>query len=162
MLYKLADPGTVQLIRSSNTLITAIIVYFSVGTRITRRQWTAILLQICGLMVTQYDPRTGTSYPLSTYAALIFQTSISALAGVYNQRLYKAEGASLHAGNMTLYAAGILINFAVHLLMRILNSSEPGFFTGYNSWAASMVIMSNVLIGLAITAVYKCKENQTS
>jgi len=89
---------------------------------------------------------------------LIFQTFLSAVAGVYNQRLCKAEDASLHAGNMTLYTAGVAINFVVHLITRVLRPSEPGFFSGYNNLAACMVIVSNVFIGLAITAVYKCKE----
>ena len=106
-------------------------------------------------MVTQYHPETGASYPLSTYALLIFQTFLSASAGVYNQSLCKRGTASLHGDNQTLYASGAAINFVIHVIMKILKRDEPSFFTGYNSIGAIMVVLSNVFIGLAITAVYK-------
>ncbi|TID25905.1 UDP-galactose transporter [Venturia nashicola] len=155
VLYKLADPGTIQLIKSGITLVTALVLWFTLGTKIAKLQWIAIMLQICGLVVTQYNPTTGSSYPLPTYLVLLFQTFLSAVAGVYNQKLCKSEGASLHADNMILYAAGCCANILIHIMTRFIKSSEPGFFTGYNDWGAIMVIASNVFIGLAITAVYK-------
>ena len=106
-------------------------------------------------MVTQYHPDTGASYPLSTYALLIFQTFLSASASVYNQSLCKRGTASLHGDNQTLYASGAAINLVIHIIMTILKPDEPSFFTGYNSIGAIMVVLSNVFIGLAITAVYK-------
>ena len=106
-------------------------------------------------MVTQYHPETGVSYPLSTYALLVFQTSLSASAGVYNQSLCKRGTASLHGDNQVLYASGATINLVVHIFMKILKADEPSFFSGYNSVGAIMVVFSNVFIGLAITAVYK-------
>jgi hypothetical protein len=87
----------------------------------------------------------------------MFQTFLSAVAGVYNQKLCKSENASLHADNMVLYAAGVCVNLLVHMMTRFIKADEPGFFTGYGDWGALMVIISNVFIGLAITAVYKCK-----
>jgi hypothetical protein len=56
---------------------------------------------------------------------------------------------------MILYAAGASINLVCHIVVRILKADEPGFFTGYDSFGSIMVIVSNVFIGLAITAVYK-------
>lgn len=153
--YKLADPGTIQLLKSGITLITALVMLFALGTRIVKLQWIAIIIQICGLMVTQYHPDTGASYPLSTYTLLIFQTFLSASAGVYNQSLCKRGTASLHGDNQILYASGAAINLLIHIIMKVLKSDEPSFFTGYNSIGALMVVLSNVFIGLAITAVYK-------
>lgn len=57
---------------------------------------------------------------------------------------------------MILYSSGTAINFILHLTLRLLSKDEPGFFTGYNTVPAVLVIVSNVFIGLAITAVYKC------
>lgn len=117
--------------------------------------------QICGLMVTQYHPDEGTAYPISTYMILLFQVFLSALSGVYNQALLKSDGSSLHADNMILYASGAAINLLLHLVIRVLKADEPGFFTGYGSIGACLVILSNVFIGLAITAVYKCRLSKT-
>jgi hypothetical protein len=57
-----------------------------------------------------------------------------------------------------MYAAGAGINFFCHVVIKIFKSGEPSFFEGYDSIGAMMVIASNVFIGLAVTAVYKCKH----
>jgi hypothetical protein len=62
----------------------------------------------------------------------------------------------MHVMNMVLYASGMCLNFGLHIVVRCVKWDEPGFFTGYGSWGACMVILSNVFIGLAMTAVYKC------
>lgn len=46
VLYKLADPGTIQLIKSGITLVTALVLWFTLGTRIAKLQWIAIMLQV--------------------------------------------------------------------------------------------------------------------
>ena len=43
--YKLADPGTIQLLKSGVTLITALVMLFALGTRIVKLQWIAIVIQ---------------------------------------------------------------------------------------------------------------------
>ena len=56
---------------------------------------------------------------------------------------------------MVLYTAGASLNLVFHIIISLLKSDEPGIFTGYNNSGAIMVVLSNVFIGLAITAVYK-------
>ncbi|GAM87621.1 hypothetical protein ANO11243_056480 [Dothideomycetidae sp. 11243] len=155
VLFRLADPGTISLVRSGITLITALNLLVTAGQRISKRQWLAISFQICGVLVTQYHPEQGSLYPVSTYMLLIFQTTVSASAGVYNQILLKSEPGSLHVCNMSLYASGSVINIIIHVLSRIFRPEEPSFFAGYTSWGAIMVVISNIFIGLIITAVYK-------
>lgn len=107
----------------------------------------------------------GSSYPLSTYSILWFQTFLSAVSGVYNQALCqsgRASQRSLHVDNMALYAAGAATNVSCYVIIRFIKAGEPGFFTGYNSIGALMVIASNVFIGLAMTAVYKCMLSHTA
>ena len=81
---------------------------------------------------------------------------MSAYAGVYNQDLNKSQDASLHIDNMILYLTGAFVNLVIHFSTTMFVHDEPGFFVGYNNPASIMVIISNVFIGLAITAVYKC------
>lgn len=127
---------------------------FFIGTKVARGQWVAISLQVCGIVVTQYKPG-GAAFPLSTYLVLLFATTVSAVASVYNQKLCKGSDASMHVMNMALYLSGAAINLLLHIVTRLLKSDEPGFFTGYGSIGSIMVIVSNVTIGLAMTAVYK-------
>jgi uncharacterized membrane protein YozB (DUF420 family) len=86
----------------------------------------------------------------------MFQVFMSASAGVYNMALLKRENASLHANNMMLYASGVAINLILYVTLGVFKTNEPGFFVGYGNIGAVMIILSNVVIGLAITAVYKC------
>ena len=83
--------------------------------------------------------------------------ALGASAGVYNQYLMKLDDAHLHIDNMMLYSSGTVINLLCHLVIRAISADEPGFFQGYGSISAVLVILSNVFIGLALTAVYKCK-----
>lgn len=153
--YKLADPGTIQLTKAGVTFITALVMIVTLNAKVSKIQWIAIIIQVCGLMVTQYNPETGATYSFGTYFLLIFQVFLSASSGVYNQALLKSDESSLHADNMILYAAGSVVNLMVHIMLSMFKEDEPGFFEGYNSFGAIMVIVSNVFIGLAITAVYR-------
>jgi UDP-galactose transporter len=152
--YRLSDPGTIQLIKSGTTLITAVVSLTFLGTKVARGQWLAISLQVCGIVTTQYKP-SGATYPFSTYMVLLFATTVSAVASVYNQKLCKGVDASMHVMNMSLYSSGAAINLLLHLITRFIKPDEPGFFTGYGQIGAILVIVSNVLIGLVMTAVYK-------
>lgn len=82
---------------------------------------------------------------------------LSAVSGVVNQGLLQASNASLHASNIILYGSGAWSNLLCHVLLRATKPDEPGFFEGYGSLHAILIIINNVLIGLAINAVYKCK-----
>ena len=88
---------------------------------------------------------------------LLAQVFVSSVAGVYNQSLLKGDSASLHAQNTMLYAFGVVINAMIHTTIRIVKPEEPSLFAGYTNLPSYLVILSNVFIGLAITAVYKCK-----
>lgn len=90
---------------------------------------------------------------------LLLQVMLSALASIYHQMLLKSHnGGSLHAANMMMYAAGTATNIVLYLVLSVFDSDEPGFFAGYGSMEAVSAIISNVLVGLAITAVYKRKR----
>jgi hypothetical protein len=76
---------------------------------------------------------------------------------MYKQALLESDDSSLHADNLILYAAGTVVNLMIHLMLTVFKADEPVFFEGYDSFGAVMVVVSNIFIGLAITAVYKCK-----
>ncbi|TQV90396.1 cmp-sialic acid transporter [Cordyceps javanica] len=153
--YRLADPATIQLTRSGVTFITAMVMRFMLHAQITGKQWLSLVMQVCGLVVTQYDPSAGTQLGSAVYWLLIFQVFLSSIAGVFNQSLLQTEKGSLHAINFYLYGAGTCINLLCHVLLRLIKPGEPGLFEGYGSFGAIMIIVSNVFIGLAINAVYK-------
>ncbi|KAK9435766.1 UDP-galactose transporter [Metarhizium brunneum] len=128
--YQVADPATISLTKSGVTGITALVLMFTLDTKITGTQWLAIVLQVCGLLVTQYDPTAGGVYSVGVYLLLIFQVFLSAVSGVVNQGLLQASNASLHASNIILYGSGAWSNLLCHVLLRATKPDEPGFFEG--------------------------------
>ncbi|KID68077.1 UDP-galactose transporter, partial [Metarhizium hybridum] len=128
--YQVADPATISLTKSGVTCITALVLMFTLDTKITGTQWLAIVLQVCGLLVTQYDPTAGGIYSFGVYLLLIFQVFLSAVSGVVNQGLLQARNASLHANNIILYGSGAWSNLLCHVLLRATKPGEPGFFEG--------------------------------
>ncbi|RCI17269.1 hypothetical protein L249_3151, partial [Ophiocordyceps polyrhachis-furcata BCC 54312] len=155
--YYLADPGTIQLSKSSGALMTAVIMVVSLKTALSRIQWATIFLQVFGLILSQYKPGIGSAYPATTYAILFFQVFISASSAVYNQRLLKTDNNSMHADNMILYAFGTVINLVCHLFIFTMAADEPSFFVGYSDIRAILVVVSHAFVGVAITYVYKCR-----
>ncbi|KAK5032609.1 hypothetical protein LTS07_004019 [Exophiala sideris] len=110
VLFRLADPGTINLVKSGITLATALTSMIFLGSNVARLQWAAIGFQICGLMLSQYHPG---------------QTFVSAIAGVFNQYLLKSQSATLHAQNMVLYNFSIIFNATIHWTIKALKPEEP-------------------------------------
>ncbi|GAA6033715.1 hypothetical protein JCM8097_004395 [Rhodosporidiobolus ruineniae] len=154
LVYRVADPGTVQLVKSSSTLISAAICFFFLGRSLREMQWYALLLQTFGLLVTQ-TIGDASVLPISTYALLLGVTTVSATAGVANDFLCKQFDASLHAENMVLYMFGVVLNLLVFIGRKATLPDEPDFFTGYDRLGAILLIFLNASVGVVITFVYK-------
>ena len=106
----------------------------------------------------QYNECSGNSFEITVYMLIFFNTIISACCGCFNDYLSKATNASLHALNIWLYSFGFLFNLSYYFLLRFQNPNEPAFFDGYKGWGL-MIVFTNSIIGLAITAVYKVSTN---
>lgn len=129
---------------------------------VTRVQWSAIAVQSCGLVVTQFGANC-TGAPLlggGVYLALFASLTITSLCSVWNDATLKAtakEGVSLNAVNSLLYAFGVALNLLVAMLAGAMSpsASRASFFSGLGTPAALLVVLCNSLIGIAVTAVYK-------
>lgn len=111
---------------------------------------------MCGLVVTQYSPETGSIYSILTYLVLVFQVFLGAVSGVINQRLLKDCNAGIHECNTVLYATGVVVNLLIHFAMRVFMAGEPSFFAGYDDLLAVLIIINMILLGLVMSAVLKC------
>ncbi|KAJ3219084.1 hypothetical protein HDU67_002740 [Dinochytrium kinnereticum] len=154
-LYLMVDPGTISLVKSASTFISAYILWVVFGRTTNRLQWMAIILQAMGIVGSQYDPCTGgTMHPLASYALLFISVTITALAGCVNDHITKTMKLPLHAINIYLYLFGFIFNLLFYFLGQYSGDSKVGFFDGYDAIAV-MVVFCNCVIGLVITAVYK-------
>ncbi len=92
-----ADPASIALIKSTTTFITAILLFFILNRPINRIQWIAIILQVLGLAIEQYDPcKEKAILSIGIYFVLFISTFISAICSVWNEHLIKTLNISLH------------------------------------------------------------------
>jgi hypothetical protein len=155
---RLANEETTGLLYSGSTVVTAALAIVYLKVPVSSFQWNAIIWQMAGLIIAQYDATSKAQYPLDTYVMLAAEILLRTIAGLYHQYLSQVEKSSLHANNMMLFGSSTLFNLMVYFLTKHWKGGmEPEFFQGYDSAGPALVVTSQVLIGLATTAVYKCK-----
>jgi len=154
-VYLRADMASVVMLKSASSFVVAFLRSALFREWLTGSQWRAIILQICGLVVTQYNACTASAALEHTaYEMLFLSVIISAVTSVWNERQVKRIPLSLHAQNIIMYTGGLAFNVMGHCATKRSHTTSPGFFHGYNA-AAIGVILVNACTGIAVTAVYK-------
>ena len=157
-LFRWADAASVTLVKSASSVVSAILLWLLLSRPITSLQWTAILLQVLGLWIVQYDScKHAILLEPLVYVALFVSLGISSGAGVWNEHVLKTSRVSMHAHNCCLYAFGIALNLTVFCFLEERPTYLPlasAYFRGYNA-AAVGVIFCQAVLGLVVTAVLK-------
>jgi len=153
-----ADPGSIQLLKSGSSFISAILLRVVSNRLVSTLQWVGIAMQVLGLTQAQYDP----CLKQATLAGWIYwlisiHVLISSINGLWNEKLVKQAKVNLHLQNLILYVFGFVWNiFFYAIIPPSLYGTPPevGFFDGY-TFSALVVVFLNCIIGIVITAVYK-------
>lgn len=157
-VYTMADSATVFLFKAGSTFFVALTQFLLLGRRLEQMQWTALAIQMGGMVCVQFNPCTGLPVhsPLA-YALLSLSALITAITTVRNEYIVKHYNVSLHVQSMVMYGGGVILNVLAFALVPNPNNAQQaiGFFEGYTTWPAVGVVLLNALIGLAVTAVYR-------
>jgi hypothetical protein len=154
VLLQWADGANVNLIKGGASLVSTLMLRFALQRRFSSAQWSAVCLQVCGLVVAQFGA-TCTNTPLlstATYALLLLSLTITSYTSVVNDKVLKEQRCSLHVVNAVLYAFGVALNFA---LLAVAGKGAGRLFVGFDRLSTYPVLLCNALIGIAVTAVYK-------
>lgn len=157
VLFLMADASSITLIKSGSSFISTILSVTLLAKTISAPQWISVVMQVCGLIMAQYNPcKSATLLSPIAYGLLFVHVMISGFNGIWNEDLVKSTP-SLASQNLLLYASGFLFNLWAYILLPNSFYGAPantGFFTGYTP-SAIMVVVLNSTIGVVITAVYK-------
>jgi UDP-sugar transporter A1/2/3 len=157
-LFRWADAATVTLIKSASSFVSAILLWLLLSRPIAPLQWIAILLQVLGLFIVQYDDcKHAALLALPIYFALFVSLFISSAAGVWNEHVLKTFQVTMHVQNCCLYVFGVGMNLAVFCFFEKRDTRVPlhsAYFAGYNAPALGIIFCQAVL-GLVITLVLK-------
>ena len=132
--------------------------------RLTDLQMLAIVLLTCGTATSQIGTsacdKDGASSSSVGVAAAVLTCLLSALGGVYSERLMKhdAKAHSIHLQNVLLYAWGVIFNFLAMLGGDGTRVLRGGLLQGYTNlvW---LLVLNNAFNGLAISAILKYTDN---
>jgi len=154
-LFLRADPASINLLKAGSSAITAMIWTVFMGRAVSQQQWLAIGLQVCGLVVVQYNPCTQQALlALSAYLWILFSVFLTSFSGVWNEKQIKTMPLSLHEQNMIMYTFGALFNGLGHASMANIDHGFPRFFEGL-TFLSFGVIAVNSCFGVVVTAVFK-------
>eukprot|EP00744_Colponema_vietnamica_P010337 GILI01014618.1.p1 GENE.GILI01014618.1~~GILI01014618.1.p1 ORF type:complete len:313 (-),score=4.11 GILI01014618.1:1013-1951(-) len=155
-LYQLVDVGTLTTLRSGSAFISALFMKIVLGKQFSLIQIGCLTLEVIGSILTQIDPCSAIPlYPFSSYAIVMFSFSLSAFAGVWNEKTLKHESASMHLQNCIMYSAGILFNFA----FIITSGQESSSVLSVSSYSPLILIILQAFTGTAVAAVIKYADN---
>lgn len=152
-LFARADPGSISLIKSGATIVSAALMFFVRGFRLGSVRWGVLIVQMFGLVVAQFDSCRGRAYlPGAVYTMLFISLLNSSVANVWNEWVVKRfEGASLATKNIWLYLFGAILNLGLFV---VYGGAGKRFWEGYTGIGA-VVVVSNAFMGIAMNAVYK-------
>lgn len=170
VIFQRADSANIALMKSTSSVVSAILLRFGLDRAISSTQWSAVWLQACGLVVTQFGTTCSNTplLPWYVYSLLLLSLLISSFCGVWNDHILKdssKHGVSMHLVNILLYGYGFLLNAGAHAVILggcresvTLRSSEcrrMSMLTGFDEPSTYLVLMCQSFLGLAISNVYK-------
>merc|ERR1712194_93496 len=157
------DVTTFQLVGQLKILFTALLFRLILDKEIGFYQYMAIWQLTCGVAVSQI-PRADSTHvdrenSVQGVLATVVFCFLSALAGVYNEKLVKGNKASIHFQNSLLYSWGVVFNL-VGVLMNDTTALTSGdsFLHGWNFWTC-MLVANSAISGLLISAILKFADN---
>ena len=138
LLFKLSDVSTNVLFKSGASGVSALLLWAFLSRPIAGLQWLAIALQVCGLLIVQYDECThAAQLPATVYLLLLGSLVVTCVCNVWNEHLLKAHAAaSLNLQNAVLYASGLVLNLG----LCAATSGLGRYFGGYTPVVLGLIL----------------------
>ena len=164
VILQYVNSTTYQILSALKTVFTGILFRIVLKKRLSDVQMISIVLLSCGTATSQIGTtacdKEGAASSSIGVAAAVLTCFLSALGGVYSERLMKhdAKAHSIHLQNFLLYAWGVLFNLLAMLGGDGARVLRGGLLQGYTSlvW---LLVLNNAFNGLAISAILKYTDN---
>jgi hypothetical protein len=146
------DPGTYQVFMQTRVLFTGILYTWILNKALTRRKWAALVLLTIGVMVKYFTFDLKIDYRV---IAMLFQASLSAFAGVYNEFLLKRDiTMDVNEQNFFMYSFALFFNFGWGLL------TNPHYYTSGMllhslNGVVLIIVLNGALVGIVTSLILK-------
>ncbi|KOO27146.1 cmp-sialic acid transporter 4-like protein [Chrysochromulina tobinii] len=164
-ILQAVDPTTFQLLSQMKTIFTGLLFRIFLKRRLTAVQYLALVTLACGTACSQLPSgkhgfrESQSANPLVGGLLSVLSSLLSALGGIYNERLLKGRPtASIHWQNIQMYVWGVGFNAIAAWQKDGVSMARNGLLHGFDH-SAWIVVVCNALNGLAISAVLKYADN---
>ena len=146
------DPGTYQVFMQTRVLFTGILYTYILKKLLTRRKWFALVLLTSGVIAKNYTPNLQID---SRVMFMLFQASLSAFAGVYNEFLLKDNlQMDVNEANFFMYSWALLFNFGWGYY------SNPDYYTSGHVFSTMnglfvTIVINGAIIGIVTSLILK-------
>lgn len=171
VLLTLLDPATMNVLWNSKVVWTAILMYFALGTPITRIKWGALALLTFSLIVCEVphlsevsdatsNPGDASPFVLGLGLTMMGTLVVSGGNVTCEYLMKKDNEQTLFWQNFQLYTFGILFNVIAMGVQSLSGGGvvEGGFFEGMGWWTVAIVLVQS-FSGMCIGAVIKYLDN---
>lgn len=126
------DPSTYQILGNLKIVTTGLLFRIILKRQLNRLQWIALALLMIGATISQIscDKDSTLAAPLMGYVLGIISACLSALAGVYTEKLMKMNNDNLYWQNIQLYGFGVIFNG----LRLFFDDINVGYSNGISLW----------------------------
>lgn len=147
------DPGKVAIAKALVPYLTGFVLHTCFGRALNSLKWACIILQCCGVAITQFKGSGGTLLSPIMYMWLALSIAITTMSSVYNEYVVKQFKAPLQQINMIMYVVGAF-NAAVIYLAVPAYHEKGSFFVGYSPMVV-LLILTMSFFGLCVGYAYK-------
>lgn len=156
LTLKYVDPSTYQILGNLKIVTTGVLFRVILKRQLSRLQWIALSLLMIGATISQIGCNGGSSFaaPIEGYILGIISACLSALAGVYTEKLMKMNDDNLYWQNMQLYGFGVIFN-----ALRLFYDDFGGNYkNGCSLWPTTLIhgysfVTWLVVLNLAFTGL---------
>ena len=153
-------PGQLSVGKSFAPMLTAMMLWILYNVDMNGLQWATITLSVTGLIANQVcvpdESSSSSGEGNNSYAlALLFiSCMITTVSSVFNAKFLQKGDLPLQVNQMLLYSQGFVANLLAYMQGLGPSGSGIGFFEGYDNIGVILVLVSQSMIGLAISWVY--------
>ena len=148
-----------QLLKNLNVLTTGVLYSIVLKKKLRANEWFSLALLTLGCTISQTG-FTSTKIELptrQTFVISLTMSSLSGFAGVYTEKVMKAQAKNIHVQNFYMYLFGMIFSFSFALYMQ-MKGEIRGWAAGFNRLVILM-ILNHALSGIAVSFVMKFANN---
>jgi solute carrier family 35 (UDP-sugar transporter), member A1/2/3 len=146
------DPGTYQVFMQTRVLFTGVLYTWILSKTLTQRKWMALVLLTFGVAAKYFTFNMQIDYRV---VFMLFQASLSAFAGVYNEFLLKRDiSMDVNEQNFFMYSFALLFNLGWGLMTNTEHYTSGEVFSSMNG-IVLIIVLNGATIGIVTSLILK-------